>query len=112
MKEQSIILLFKDRWKSGTWNKCAVLLNPHLHLEESMKRMEEIEGLPYDWVGYYLHVFDLLSCSQKTFLRNFRGPILEWLGIPAAYHCASQPFHIVNYQQPYITPPMIFIMMR
>lgn len=70
--------------------------------------MEEIEGLPYDWVGYYLHVFDLLSCSQKTFLRNFRGPILKWLGIPAAYHCASQPFHIVNYQQPYITPPHDF----
>ena len=73
-----------------------------------MERMEEIEGLPYDWIGYYLHMADLLSCSRKTFFRNLRDPILKWLGIRATYHCASQTFHVINYQQPHITTPHDF----
>jgi len=98
----------EDRWESGTWNKCAVLVNPDLDLDESMERMKGIEDLPYDWIGYYLHIADLLSCSKKTFFRDLREPILMLFGISAAYHCASQTFYVVNYQQPHITTPPDF----
>ena len=98
----------ENRWESDTWNKCAVLVNPDLDFDASKERMKEIEDLPYDWFGYYLHIGDLLSCSKKTFFRDLREPLLRLFGINEAYHCASQTFYIVDYQQPHITTPPDF----